>query len=769
MPLYPCDFVVHADPGGGMNDEVASAAPVAIAGLIGAEIELPDRRRVLIRSEIGDGLLEIIELPSGRLFRVEDPITGELHLPDGQFLEDLSALGDLRIIRRPGATAPVEVRRMRTYTPDDARRLDPTAEMKVWTLRALRNIGVTGDHPDLARHLAKVWAVAPDGFEEIPRVRRVRDWFKRVDVERVGVLDVMSMSGRVARRSSIDPALNRIYATHAQAYWYDYTKGRGWSVLDATAAAAAERKETNARRLLIGETPLPEVNRETMRRRVNALLCRDAYAAKWGENAAKRKFDGGGQGLTAARILEKVLMDNTVVDCVMVYDRGVIGRAYLTASLDVHSRTNPGIVVSMTPPSHHTAALCLRRTNRSKTIPAHRLVKDPALAQIGGRPVRIIVDNGRDFCSPAFIETCADLGITVEVAPVGMPRAKPMIERFFHTLNLYLIQKLKGATLDPSTLRKLGIDPATEAVVTLEALQRLIDEFVLYYHTRFHSGAGARPVDKWKRSMEQGHRHVLDDEARLDVLFGVVAHGRRITANGGIRMFGGLVYKSADMRQRIIDPLCGREPHRRRLEGTTACTVKVRYDPADLGRIWVEVGADWIPLYCTDSAYANGLSKWQHERIREFSRRERLKFETEEERLLARHELNAEIQRLLPDLSAHERRAASRFMVGEAPSAVTDVEHAVAEPRHDGMAPAIPVRTAHAVRHDRDRRQTRPSGRDDPTLADVDAEDDRPDVAPQRTPGERSDLSGGGTSSMTGAPPIFATPPDDDERFDDYA
>ncbi len=740
-----------------------------IAGLRGAEIELPDGRRVLIRREIGDGLLEIVELPSGRLFRVEDPLTGELHLPDGQFVENLSSAGTLKIVRRAGAPiARVPVTQTRTYTPDEARRLDPDAEMRLATIRALRDRGIAGDHPDLAKELKNVWCESMVvRFGIMPRVRRVRDWYRNIDPETVGILDVMSRSGRVVRSSPLDPALTRIYEKHANAYWYE--KGRGWRILDAAGDAAAERRTINTQRVLADLPPLPEVNRETMRRRINALLCRDAYAAKWGEPAAKRKFDGGGKGLSAAQILQKVLMDNTAIDCVLVYDRGVIGRAYFVAGLDVHSRAAPGNVVSMTPPSHHTAALCLRRMNRAKSIRPDRLEKDPALSRIGGKPARIIVDNGKDFCSPAFIETCADLGITVEVAPVGMPRAKGMIERFFHTLNQYLIHKVKGATLDPSVLRKLGLDPTTEAVVTLETLEHLIEEFIHYYHTRYHSGARGRPVDRWKASMALGHRHVLDSEDKLDALFGVVKAGRRITANGGVRIFG-LAYKSPDMGRRILDPLCGREPHKTRLNDTTACTVKIRYDPADLGRIWVEVGPDWIPIDCTDPKYARGLSKWQHDRITEYARRNRLRIESEEQRLLARAELNAEIQKHLPDLSAHERRAASRFLVGEAPSAVSAVEHAFAEPRHDGLAAPIASQTAHRFRTDLHRTPDRPSERDDPLLEDERQWDE---TETETDEAEGSPASGKGDQSRKLRPlrdaPLFEAPPDDDQKFEDYA
>lgn len=471
--------------------------------------------------------------------------------------------------------------------------------------------------------------------------------------------------------------------------------------------------------------------------------------------------------------------------CITVVDRGVAGRPYLGAILDGFSRACPGIAVSFTPPSHHTAALVLRRANRSKVVRPDRLKRHPALATIGGKFAKLIVDNGKNYVSPGFIETCADLGIAVQVAPVAMPRAKAMIERFFHTLKQFLLSKLPGHTLDPSQLRKLGIDPSSEAVLTLRTLETLIEEFLFYYHTRLHSGISTSPVEKWRGSMDLGNRHVLDSESKLDALFGVVVHGRRITANGGVRMFSNLTYKCADMRRLVIDRLAGAEPHRTRLDATTACTVKVRYDPADLGHIWVEVGREWVRLRCTDREYASGLSLWQHRQIRAFAKRERLKVETEEDRLVARAELNRSIQKHLPELKMQERRVTARFVEGEAPSAVSAVEHAVASPRHDGLGPVIEHDPAHIHRDDLHRPPSRPSGRsedrddEDETFASRSGTDDdrnrsrtnaagrpderRVDPEPSREldDDERHDLGGF-------EPPLWEPPADDDERFNDF-
>lgn len=60
-------------------------------------------------------------------------------------------------------------------------------------------------------------------------------------------------------------------------------------------------------------------------------------------------------------ILNQVQIDHTVIDLIMVDDRErrPIGRPYLTVAIDVCSRCQVGMVVTLEPPSAMSVGLCL--------------------------------------------------------------------------------------------------------------------------------------------------------------------------------------------------------------------------------------------------------------------------------------------------------------------------------------------------------------------------------------------------------------------------
>lgn len=235
------------------------------------------------------------------------------------------------------------------------------------------------------------------------------------------------------------------------------------------------------------------------------------------------------------------------------------------------------------------------------------------------KPTKIITDNGVNYVAPAFGDMLMDLGITHELTPMKSPRHKGNKERFFRTLNTLLIDKLPAATLDPSILRKLGIDPATEAIVTITEIKEFLDEFLYVYHITHHSGINAAPLDKWQRSALVHGRNMILDSRKFDIVTGVTVHAKRVTAGGGVRMFG-MQWKGLNLA-RIVDALGAKEPHATRLDATVAVTTKVKYNPEDMLHVQVFVGDDWIELENTQAEYAAGLSLWQHRQIRAWPRR----------------------------------------------------------------------------------------------------------------------------------------------------
>lgn len=745
---------------------------INIADVIGSTFLTTTGLKLLVERELGDGLIHVVRLPSGTTHRFENPETGDLQITDDAWLERGLETGELRKIADAKGPLPAARTAANVFDREHILAKDPVAAARLALIVGLVERGIDATDPKLGAEATRIWDRDwKERFGPCPPPSTVRSWFGRATSEVVTLEQMFSMTGRVERANRLRPEVEAIIDEERRRYW----QNRGLKTVDVTAAVITRLTEENVRRLAEGHDPLVSPGRETIRRRVNEMLCRESYASKYGEKAAKRKFDGSGRGISATRILQIALMDDTVVDLVtcLDVDRGLIaGRPYLTVIMDVHSRCIIGMTVSFLPPSTQkaaetlkaallpdrhraVAAQCVRHANFAKfDVRPDRLERYPALAYLSGKPDRLITDNGTNYVATAFGEMLADLGITHELAPVGSPRHKAIIERFFRTLNTYLIDKLPGATLDPSMLRKLGIDPSSEAIVTIGELRELLADFLFVYHTNFHSGISAVPLDKWQRSMAAGHRQMILDRRKIDVVTGTTVHAKRITAGGGVRMFG-LTWKGAKL-PKVIDVLAAREPHRKRLDATAAVTAKIKYNSEDLLRIQVFVGDDWIDLENTQPEYADGLSLWQHNQIREFAKRGSLKFNTEVERLAARHELNLKIRQAFPDADARERRAMARMMGVSGKAAPVEVEFAEAEPRHDGMGPVIEQEAPANERKDSQRVVTRPGGTDSAGAANA---GDGPDAALEETETEEMTL-------FACAPPVEATPDDDD--FEEY-
>ncbi|UYY58000.1 DDE-type integrase/transposase/recombinase [Sphingomonas sp. S2-65] len=744
-----------------------------ISGVLGSTFVDSSGLKLLIERDLGDGLLHVIRLPSGATHRVENPETGELQLTDFPWFERNLAEGELRkIADRNGPVAPARAQ-ARVFDREYILEKDPMAEARLKLILGLVERGVDASDARLGAEIKKIWTGdLEERFGTCPTIPKVRSWLGRIIDTDITLEQMFSLSGRVARQNRLASQIEQIIQEERPRYWAN----RGYKIIDVEAAVVTRVHQLNIRRVAEGVDPLPVPGKETIRRRVNEMLCRETYAAKFGEKAAKRKFDGSGRGITATRILQIALMDDTIVDLVtcLDVDRGLIaGRPYLTVILDVHSRCVIGLTVSFLPPNSQKAAdtvrkallperfraisaQCLRTANFAKfDVRPDRLARFPALAYLSGKPDKIVTDNGANYVAPAFGELLADLGITHELAPVGSPRHKGIIERFFRTLNTFLIDKLPGATLDPSVLRKLGIDPGSEAVVTVTELKELIADFLFAYHTNFHSGISAVPLQKWERGMTAGHRQMILDRRKIDIVTGTTVHNKRITVGGGARMFG-LTWKGPNLPV-VTDKLAAKEPHRKRLDATAAITTKIKYNPEDLLRVQVFVGDDWLDLENTQPEYADGLSLWQHNQIRDFAKREALKFSSQAERLAARYELNKAIQEAFPDADARERRAMAR-MLGGSPgaSAAFPVEYAEAEPRHDGMAPIIEHEAPANEREDALRAQSRPGFS---TSAELDADAEG---------GEDPEASFDAAGLTFHMPPPIVEPTSNDDDFEEF-
>lgn len=163
-----------------------------------------------------------------------------------------------------------------------------------------------------------------------------------------------------------------------------------------------------------------------------------------------------------------------------------------------------------------------------------------------GVPERLFVDNALIFSSVQLDLACADLGIAkIHSTPYYAP-SRGKIERLFRTVRDELLCEIES--LPP---------------MTLEELNRYLTAWAgSQYNCRIHSRTGQSPLDRWEQS-DVPLRTVTP--LGLQQAFLLWAR-RKVGTTGEVKLAGNLYY---------ADPTFA------------GLTVMLRYDPFDLGQVWI--------------------------------------------------------------------------------------------------------------------------------------------------------------------------------------
>jgi putative transposase len=307
------------------------------------------------------------------------------------------------------------------------------------------------------------------------------------------------------------------------------------------------------------------------------IKAREGYLssrARLGAKAAKQKHEARTGGLTVQRPLELVQIDHTRVDVLVVSDDRltVRGRPWITLAIDVATRCVVGYYLTMRAPSSVSVALCVEHM----VLPKPENEGEPGLWPMFGKPTTILVDNGKDLRSQAFVTGCQQHGIEVRWRPVKTPHYGAHIERLNGTL-MNLVHLLPGTTFSNS--RQRG-DYASEAraTMTMDELNRwIVQKICRFYHVKSHKALKASPLYVWERLWQehseagQGPTLVANPEAfRLDFL----PRTFRVVKRSGIE------HGASRYWHESLGPLVGRKEE-----------VEIRFDPRHRQSIWVRDAA----------------------------------------------------------------------------------------------------------------------------------------------------------------------------------
>lgn len=593
----------------------------------------------------------------------------------------LQAYSKCDLIRIPSLkeAAARKLAEKRDYEADEIRQKDKFAILRRFVVRELdrRRIGPLSDRK-MAIELSKIWADAPGEVVALnvrPSPRTARRWMtERGSPGDRPFKQMMSQSGQGKRRQRLRPVVHEVMNVSALHYWAD----RSVDIRDAYARFAADLHAVNVEREAANEEPLRLASRETFRKLLRSLECFETYKARYGQKLANLRFNGCGAGLRAARFLEIGCLDHKLLDNVVVIDferRLPMGRPWLTAIIDVYTRCIVGFVVSFEPPSLYSATECIKRANMPKLHLLGGGAQNAVLANIYGRFDEIVVDNGLELVGNAFEDTAADCGFSIRWAPVRSPTYKAVIERFFRTIDDRLLHKLPGSTLNPQALRDLEINPEAKAVLTLSELEALIWDVINLYHRDVHRGINACPSQLWEREVANHGIDVIADVSQLEKMAGAMEPNRRLT-RAGVE-FLGLQFHDQVVTSALLNDLAGITPRRGEGRGSRSYTVKIKYNPANLGEIhvWNDRRKRYETLPCTEPEYADGLSKKQHEILRSFAASRNEGFSKLKDRLRLRAELSKRVEDLVPGTRARNRRTIARL--AESPVVQSLLPHGV--------------------------------------------------------------------------------------------
>lgn len=460
----------------------------------------------------------------------------------------------------------------------------------------------------IAARVAHVRASTPDQDRALLKSVSRRSIFRWLRCYEQSGQDIRTLLPATDQRggkgqSRLDPEVNAIIEQTIRALYLMREKA---SIDDVLQEVAVRIVEANRLRPASEHLSLP--SRLTLYRRINALDLRERFTARYGKHAARRQFKQYGKAPAPSLPLERVEIDHTKADLIVVDDEDdlPLGRFTITYCLDIATRYPCGFYLGFEPPSYYTVMECLYHAIQPKDNLVEKYGTQHTWG-LYGIPSGLVVDNGPEFIGRSLDDACYALGTTLIRAPVKTPEFKAGIERHLGTLTVMVLQKIPGTTFANPRARG-DYDSVGQACVYLSEVERIMNLFVVdIYAEKPHPGlAGGVPARRWETAVAAGLAPRVPASADdLRILLGRV--DSRVITHAGIE-FECLRYNAPELA--LL---------RHRLKGERT---KIKYHPGDLSRLYVFDPFEHRYLEapaCDPEGYTDHLSLWQHRIIRTYA------------------------------------------------------------------------------------------------------------------------------------------------------
>lgn len=354
----------------------------------------------------------------------------------------------------------------------------------------------------------------------------------------------------------------------------------------------AEIRRQNAVRSIQGLPLLRLPSSSSVRRRIADLGRFEVTAAREGVAVAKGRYGPVGRGLDVEVPLERVEMDEWMVDLIAILEAmGIeptpdqrremaLGRYFLCVAIDCATRCILGIKLTKAPSTADAlATLWLALSEKTKMAQA---LGCRASWHQHGHITQVVVDNGPSFVSSDFKAALADLGIGYSVMPAGIAKLRARVERMMRTFAQTMMPFMTGRTFSNPVER--GEYPSEAYAV--HTAQDLVDAFVRYivdhYHQSEHQGLDKiSPAQVWEVAAKTYPVPPAPNKHTLRSVLGLEAY--RTSGRHGIQLMK-LRYHSETLA--------------RHFEHHGGQRMQIRIDPEDLGHISCWMDDEWHVLNC---------------------------------------------------------------------------------------------------------------------------------------------------------------------------
>ncbi len=357
------------------------------------------------------------------------------------------------------------------------------------------------------------------------------------------------------------------------------------------------------------EGAIPSVCKRAFYSRIQKLPPYEVMVARYGKQYADRNFNEVGTHVPVTRVLERVEIDHTPLDLILLDDELLIplGRPYLTALIDAYSKCIVGFNIGYREPSYDAVRKALLNSMLGKGWIKERypeIIKDWPCS---GKIETLVVDNGAEFWSNDLDEVCRVVVENVQYNPVANPWLKPLIERFFQTVNNKLLCAIPGKTFSNVAQLK-DYKPEIDAVLRVSTFIEIFHKWIVdEYHYESDDRETQVPIWKWYEGEKQypPAQYLGNAADRLIIELGQTRE--RFLHKTGI-VFLRINYSSPELAEyrKQYPPSAGKKELK----------VKIKINPSSLARIFVylEYEEKYIEVPSVDSSgYTLGLTLFQHQ------------------------------------------------------------------------------------------------------------------------------------------------------------